>query len=189
VDNRSGSSGTRKNSPSDQAEVGRFLGHLPRSFQLQHSTRSEDLVVCNRGNLDTPSHAWSNRRLHFVWQLYHCSHSLVTFALVFGIVWLVARRPVLEMLGWLLHILIDIATHQGMFAIHFLWPFSAYSVSTLRWENRTFFVVNYSALAAVYSWLWIRSRRTRLQKQPAIQREVTPRLQRLNPSELWDRKR
>lgn len=107
----------------------------------------------------------SNRRLHFVWQLYHCSHSLNTFAVIFGIVWLVARRPVLEMLGWLLHILIDIATHQGIFAIHFLWPFSAYSVSTLRWENRTFFALNYSALAVIYLWLWIRDRKTRVEKQ------------------------
>lgn len=110
----------------------------------------------------------SAKRLQFAWQLYHCSHSLITFAAVFAIVWLVKGRPVLEMLGWLLHILLDIATHQGIFAIHFLWPFSAYSVSALRWENPTFFAANYGALLAVYVWLWVRSRRTRPQKQPAI---------------------
>ena len=107
----------------------------------------------------------SAKRLQFVWQLYHCSHSLITFVAVFAVVWLLVGRPVLEMLGWGLHILIDIATHQGIFATHFLWPLSDYSVSGLRWENLPFFVGNYAALVLVYSWLWIRHRRTRLQKQ------------------------
>jgi hypothetical protein len=110
----------------------------------------------------------SAKRLQFVWQLYHCSHSLVTFSAVFAVVWLVAGRPVLEMLGWCLHILLDIGTHQGIFAIHFLWPFSAYSVSALRWENPTFFAANYGALLLVYSWLRARYRRTRSEKQPVI---------------------
>jgi len=108
----------------------------------------------------------SAKRLQFVWQLYHCSHSLITFAAVFAIVWLLVGRPVLEMLAWCLHILLDIGTHRGIFAIHFLWPFSAYSVSTLRWENPIFFAANYAALLLVYLWLWIRLRKTRTQRQP-----------------------
>ena len=103
----------------------------------------------------------SAKRLQFAWQLYHSSHSLITFASVFVIVWLVKGRPILEMLGWLLHILLDIATHEGIFAIHFLWPFSAYSLSTLRWENRSFLAANYGALLMVYLWLWIRRRKSR----------------------------
>jgi hypothetical protein len=106
----------------------------------------------------------SAKRLQWVWQVYHCSHSLVTFVVVFGVVWLIAGRPVLEMLGWLLHIFLDIATHQGIFAIHFLWPLSSHSVSALRWESLTFFAVNYGALLLVYVWLWVRHRRTRPQK-------------------------
>jgi uncharacterized membrane protein YwaF len=101
----------------------------------------------------------SAQRLKFVWQLYNCSHSLVVFAAVFGIVWALAKRPVLEMLGWGLHILIDIATHQGIFAVHFLWPFSSYSVSGLRWENPWFMAINYGALAMVYLWMWVSPRR------------------------------
>lgn len=107
----------------------------------------------------------SAKRLQFVWQLYHCSHSLITFAAVFAVVWLLKGRPVLEMLGWCLHILIDIVTHQGIFATHFLWPFSSYSVSALRWESLPFFAANYAALLLVYLWMWVRYRRTRPPKQ------------------------
>ena len=37
----------------------------------------------------------AHRAQHFqyVWQLYHCSHSLVVFAVVFVVVWAVLRRP------------------------------------------------------------------------------------------------
>lgn len=110
----------------------------------------------------------SAKRLQFVWQLYHCSHSLITFTAVFALGWLLARSPMLEMLGWALHILIDIATHQGIFAIHFLWRFSAYSVSALRWENSRFFAATYGALLLMYLWLWIRHRGRRAPKQPEI---------------------
>jgi len=103
--------------------------------------------------------AKSAPRFQFVWQLYYFSHSLIIFATVFGIVWLLAKRPVVELLGWGLHILIDIPTHQGIFALHFLWPFSSYSISGLRWENGWFFVANYGGLLLLYSWIWARSRR------------------------------
>lgn len=103
----------------------------------------------------------SARRLRFVWQLYYCSHSLIVFAAVFGIVWVLAKRPVLEMLGWGLHILIDIGTHQGMFAVHFLWPLSSYGVSGVRWENHWFMAMNYGALLILYLWMWVQRRASR----------------------------
>jgi hypothetical protein len=101
----------------------------------------------------------SAQRLRFVWQLYYGSHSLVTFACVFATVWVLARRPRLELLGWGLHILIDIPSHQGIFALRFLWPFSSYSLSGARWENAWFVAVNYGALLLLYSWIWLRKRR------------------------------
>jgi len=101
----------------------------------------------------------SPQHFQWVWQLYYASHSLVTFAFAFGLIWLLWKRPVLEFLGWALHILIDIPTHQGMFALHFLWPFSSFGVSGLRWENRWFLAANYCVLLVVYLWLWIARRR------------------------------
>jgi hypothetical protein len=62
----------------------------------------------------------STQHFQFVCQLYHCSHSLLMFAEVFGLVWPLKRRPMLELLGRALHILIDIPTHERIFTIHCL---------------------------------------------------------------------
>lgn len=105
--------------------------------------------------------AHSAPHFQYVWQLYHCSHSLVVFAVVFGLAWTILRRPVLEMLGWALHILIDISTHQGIFAVHFLWPLSNYGFNGIRWENRWFMAANYAGLLAAFAWLWVHKRKVR----------------------------
>src|SRR3989344_5218262 len=47
--------------------------------------------------------------------LYNFSHSAIIFLIVFGLVWLVMRRPVWEMSAWLLHIVMDIFTHSYRF--------------------------------------------------------------------------
>lgn len=99
------------------------------------------------------------QHFHFVWTLYYASHSLLVFGLVFGTAWLFAKRPILEMLAWSLHILIDIPTHQGIFALHFLWPLSSYGISGLRWENHWFMAANYAGLLLLYSWMWIGARK------------------------------
>ncbi len=104
------------------------------------------------------------QQLQFVWQLYHCSHSLVVFAVAFGIVWLFARRPVFSMLGWLLHIAIDIPTHRGIFATHFLWPFSSVTWDGTVWENPWFLAGNYITLTAVFL-LFVRSARSARQRR------------------------
>ena len=52
------------------------------------------------------------RFVHVGPHLYPAAHSLIVFLLVFGVVSILARRIVIEMLGWLLHILIDIPTHS-----------------------------------------------------------------------------
>ncbi len=100
------------------------------------------------------------QHFRFVWPLYYASHSLLVFAIAFGASWLLVRRPILEMLAWSLHILIDIPTHQGMFALHFLWPLSSYGITGLRWEHRWFLATNYAALFVLYWWMWIRRKRS-----------------------------
>jgi hypothetical protein len=108
------------------------------------------------------------QHFQFVWQLYYSSHSLVTFGIVFALAWLIARRPVWEMLAWSLHIVADIFTHTGIFALHFLWPLSSYGFSGIRWESWRFQACNYGALAATLGWIWAagrnRNRRTTTEK-------------------------
>jgi hypothetical protein len=128
----------------------------PMFFEL------ENLVVSQRhttSSLLPDPHGPQHFR--FVWTLYNARHSLLVFALVFGIAWLLAKRPILEMLAWSLHILIDIPTHQD-FRPAASWPLSSYRISGLRWENHWFLAANYAALFVLYSSMWIGSRRRRL---------------------------
>jgi hypothetical protein len=114
------------------------------------------------------------QHFEFVWQLYHCSHSLVVFGLAFGLVWLFTRRPVFSMLGWALHIAVDIFTHRGIFATHFLWPFSSFGWDGTPWESPWFLAANYATLAAVYL-LLIRSARSASRRRTAISGAEEPR--------------
>jgi hypothetical protein len=101
----------------------------------------------------------SGPRFDWIWGLYNFTHSAVIFAVCFGAVWLWARRPVLEMLGWALHIFIDIFTHEGLFAIRFLWPLSSVRLQGIRWETHWLLAANYAALASLYLMLWLRRAR------------------------------
>ena len=87
--------------------------------------------------------------------IYPAVHSLVVFLLVLGITTILARRIVMELLGWLLHILIDIPTHSfSFYATRFLWPLSGYRVDGVAWWTPWFWISTYAALAVVYFLLW-----------------------------------
>lgn len=48
----------------------------------------------------------------YVAVLYNLTHSLIIFLAVFGLVYLFTRRPIVILLAWPLHILVDIFTHS-----------------------------------------------------------------------------
>ncbi|MEK7501160.1 MAG: hypothetical protein AAB642_03490 [Patescibacteria group bacterium] len=86
--------------------------------------------------------------------LYNISHSLVTFAVVFAAAWLLRRRARWEMLGWLLHIFIDVPTHSYRFyPTPVLWPLAGWKFDGIPWGTPWFFVLNLSAMALVSVWL------------------------------------
>lgn len=93
--------------------------------------------------------------------LYQYSHSIIIFVVVFGIVWLVFKRPQLAMLGWLLHILIDIPSHSlQFFPTPFLFPVSNYRFQYgITWSNTYFMVINYSFLFLVYLYFFLRKKK------------------------------
>ncbi|MEI8175235.1 MAG: hypothetical protein WCG28_04770 [bacterium] len=84
--------------------------------------------------------------------LYQYSHSLILWLLVFLIFWLIFRRPVWELLGWALHILIDIPSHSVLFfPTPFLFPISTYVFPYgVAWSNMYFMIINYTALALLW---------------------------------------
>jgi hypothetical protein len=93
--------------------------------------------------------------VHVGLPLYQAGHSLVIFLLVFGAVTILARRIVFELLGWLLHILIDIPTHSlSYYATRFLWPVSDFRIDGIAWWTPWFWAATYCALLAVYFLLW-----------------------------------
>jgi hypothetical protein len=94
-------------------------------------------------------------RVGFGVPLYPVGHSLIVFLLVFAVTSLLARRVVLELLGWLSHILIDIFTHSfRYYATRFLWPVSDIRFNGIPWWTPWFWCCTYVALAIVYFLLW-----------------------------------
>lgn len=80
--------------------------------------------------------------------LYQYSHSLVIWAVVFIIAWVFYKRPRFELLGWALHILIDIPSHVlSFYPTPFLFPISNYHFPYgIPWSDKWYMIINYSLL-------------------------------------------
>lgn len=85
-------------------------------------------------------------------ELYNFSHSLVIFGTSFLLTWLFLKRPPYELLGWALHVLLDIPTHRiDFYPTPFLFPISEYRFPYgISWGDTWFMIVNYIALALVF---------------------------------------
>lgn len=95
--------------------------------------------------------------VHIGLPLYPAGHSLIVLVAVFVIATILARRIVFELLGWLLHILIDIPTHSlSYYATRFLWPISDYRIDGIAWWTPWFWAATYAALGVVWFTLWRR---------------------------------
>ena len=100
-------------------------------------------------------HGGHFHRAHIGLPLYAVGHSLLVFAGVYGPCSLVARRAVVSLLGWLLHILMDIPTHShSYYATRFLWPLSNYGFDGVPWWTPWLLWCTYGSLALVYLLMW-----------------------------------
>ncbi len=92
----------------------------------------------------------------FVHVLYNFTHSFVVFAVIFAIVWLIGKKLYFLMLGWPLHILVDIPTHSDrFFPTPFLWPISDYRVDGHPWSSPEIFIPNVILLVSLYLWFFV----------------------------------
>jgi len=83
--------------------------------------------------------------------LYNFSHSLVIWVVVFGISWLILRKVPWVLLGWALHICIDIFSHSSQFfPTPFLFPISKFFINGWSWGEPVFMAVNYGLLIILY---------------------------------------
>ena len=104
----------------------------------------------------------------FVWarESYNYTHSLVVFLGIFLTVIAVRKGKIYwPLLGWTLHIGIDIFSHKNFYETPFLFPISNYRFSHgMSWGHPVFMAVNYSSLAVVYLVLYFILRRKHGQK-------------------------
>ena len=88
---------------------------------------------------------------HLAESMYQISHSVIIFTLVFAVVWVLWRKPRLELGGWLLHILIDIPTHTYRFyPTPAFWPVFGWRFDGISWGTPWFMAVNYALIISVY---------------------------------------
>ena len=92
--------------------------------------------------------------------LYKLSHSIFPFIIIFSIFSLILKRPIYELSGWLIHILIDIPTHTyELYPTPFLWPFSTIIFGGITWVSPYFIMLNYSALIVIYYFLYFKKQK------------------------------
>ena len=87
--------------------------------------------------------------------LYSMSHSLIIFITIFAIIYLIKKRIIWEMFGWLIHILLDIPTHSYEFyPTPFLWPISNWKLNGYSWASKEFMIINYGLLIVIYIYFY-----------------------------------
>lgn len=96
----------------------------------------------------------------YVVPAYHVTHSLIVWAAVFAVLWLLFRRRAWIFGAWGLHILCDIPTHSTRyFPTPFLWPFPTPYVNGISWGTPWFMAANYASIAACLTFLFLRRRK------------------------------
>ena len=82
---------------------------------------------------------------------YTLTHSLVLFAAVFLLVFLITKSWYWPLAAWVIHILIDIPTHSAkFFPTPFLGPISNYNFNGISWSTPWFMIINYISLSIVF---------------------------------------
>jgi hypothetical protein len=97
--------------------------------------------------------------------LYNISHSVVIFSLTFLLIWLIFRKPIWIMFGWLLHILIDIPTHLlSHFPTPMFWPISNFRINgIIYWREPLFMILDIMLLIIVYGIIFYLERKKKSQ--------------------------
>lgn len=92
----------------------------------------------------------------YVYQGYNITHSIVIFAIVFGLVWFIRRKPPLVILGWPLHIITDLFTHSTeFFPTPIFWPISDFHVNGIPWSTPYIFIPNVILLIILYTYFFV----------------------------------
>ena len=91
----------------------------------------------------------------------HCMmHSAITTTAAALMLWLVLRTLWIPLLGWWLHVVMDVFTHSATFyPSPVLYPFTQQGFDGIAWNTPWFMLLNYISLAATWGWFgWMRWR-------------------------------
>ena len=146
----------KKNKRTINAPWATFWGVFPDLFAFGIPITITIITMLFSGNFSLLSLGHSLVQSSLPINLYQYSHSLVLWAFVFGMVRIIFKRPRLELLGWLLHILIDIPSHSiNFYPTPFLFPISNYHFTHgIAWSNQWFMIINYFLLILVYVYFY-----------------------------------
>lgn len=98
----------------------------------------------------------------YVDTLYNFTHSLIIFVVIFILVWVIFKRPILEMLAWPFHIILDIFTHSSaFFPTPFLFPLSDFTIDGIAWSHPAVYIPNLTLLLIFYTWFFYTKRKKR----------------------------
>jgi len=129
-----------------------FFGLAPDALSVGIFWISVFLGFDGRPNFKD-GHLYASMLPQYLQMLYNATHSLVIFAVIFMIIWVILKRPYWLLSAWGIHILIDIPTHsEKFFPTPFLWPVNDYKVFSLSWSDPRIFIPNLILLAIVYGW-------------------------------------
>ena len=92
-----------------------------------------------------------NPFFNYAVQSYNYTHSIVIWLAATILLWIILKKFPIIMLGWALHIFIDIFSHtEAFFATPFLFPISGFKISIVSWAHPVFMLINYSLLIILY---------------------------------------
>lgn len=98
----------------------------------------------------------------YVFKMYSVTHSYFTFLFVFIIFYIIYKKPNWLMIGWPIHITMDIFTHsKAFFPTPFLWPFSDYRFDGVPWSHWYILLPNVFILAILYLYFFVIKPRNR----------------------------
>ncbi len=143
-----------------------LVGFTPLIIYLIYSGRIFNPAGFINGKLN-------NWTVSFAEYAYNYTHSLLIFLVVFLLVLLIGnvykyrQNPdnskiwfFWPLLGWALHILIDIPTHPDFYSTPFLFPLSNFrNHHGISWGHPVFMVINYGAIILTYVGLFYYQRR------------------------------
>ena len=97
---------------------------------------------------------WFSHHLHCI------MHSALVAGAVTLLLWLLTRRLWIPLLGWWLHIVIDVFTHSAeYYPAPVLYPITERGFDGVAWNTPWALALNYVALGAVGVWLALRRRK------------------------------